>query len=134
MPYGELNYVAILSAAISSFVIAGLWYSNTLFAKDWMEENNFTVNDLIDPKPAMIGSFVANLVLCFGLAVLLRIAGTTGWLAGAAFGMIIAILIHGAAGFPNYAFERKSMRLFLIHIGNSIFGLMVAGAILASWQ
>ncbi|MCH8201910.1 MAG: DUF1761 domain-containing protein [Proteobacteria bacterium] len=134
MPFGELNFIAILSAAISSFVIAGLWYSNSLFAKDWMTENNFTAEDLADPKPAMIKSFIATLLLAFGLAILLRLAGITGWLNGAAFGAIVAIFVHGAASFPNYAFENKSLRLFMIHMGNSIFGLMVMGAILAGWS
>ena len=134
MPPDGLNYIAILSAAISSFVVAGLWYSNSLFAKDWMTENNFTMEDLTDPKSALIKTFVANLLLAFGLAILLRMTGTTGWLQGAAFGAIVAVLVHGAAGFPNYAFENRSLRLFLIHLGNSIFGMMLMGAILAGWS
>ena len=134
MPFDELNFLAILSAAVSSFVVAGLWYSNSLFAKDWMTENNFTAEDLADPKPTMIKSFIATLLLAFGLAILLRMTGTTGWLNGAAFGAIVAIFVHGAAGFPNYAFENKSLRLFMIHMGNSIFGLMVMGSILAGWS
>lgn len=134
MPIDELNYLAILVAAVGGFMVAGLWYSNSLFAQDWMTENNFTAADLADPKPAMIKSFISTLLLAFGLAVLLRLTGTTGWLHGAAFGTILAIFIHGAAAYPNYAFEQKSLRLFLIHLGNSIFGLMVMGAILAGWS
>ena len=133
MPINELNYLAILVAAVGGFLVAGLWYSNSLFAKDWMTENNFSAEDLPDPMPAMIKSFIATLLLAFGLAILLRMTDTTGWLAGAAFGTILAIFIHGAAGFPNYAFEQKSVRLFMIHLGNSVFGLMLMGAILATW-
>ena len=133
MPIGELNYLAILVAAAGGFLVAGLWYSNSLFAKDWMTENNFTAEDLADPKPAMIKSVIAYLLLAFGLAILLRMTDITGWLPGAAFGVILAIFIHGAAGYPNYAFEQKSLRLFLIHLGNSVFGLMLMGVILATW-
>lgn len=133
MPFDELNYIAIVSAAISTFIVSGIWYSDLLFAKEWMRENNFTMTDLVNPRPAMIASFISILVLAFGVAVLIRMTGTAGWINGASFGAILAILIHGAAGFPNYAFERRSLKLFLIHLGNSIFGLMVMGAILASW-
>lgn len=133
MLFDELNYLAILVAALGGFMVAGLWYSDSLFAKDWMTENNFTKEDLTDPKPAMIKSMIAYLLLAFGLAILIHMTDTTGWLSGAAFGVILAIFIHGAAGYPNYAFEKKSLRLFLIHLGNSVFGLMLMGMILATW-
>ena len=133
--FGEVNYLAILLAAVAMFLISGVWYSKLMFAEGWMRENKFSEKDLTAPAPAMIKSFIANLILAFGLAVLLLVVqfwdAQIDWMDGARWGIFMAVLIHGAAGFPNYAFESRSLFLFLIHIGNSVLGMAVMGAILA---
>ncbi len=42
----HLNWLAIVVAALSTFLIGGLWYSPLLFGKQWMSENNFTEDEL----------------------------------------------------------------------------------------
>ena len=57
----ELNYVAILVASLSTFLIGGLWYSPAVFGKSWMKENGFTEEGMKN----------ANMVKIFGLAFVL---------------------------------------------------------------
>ncbi len=134
--FREINYLAVLVAGLASFGFAGLWYSNMLFAKPWMAENGFSEKDLTDPKPAMFKSLISSIVLAFGIAaifLLARAGGPMSWLDGAYWGFFLAVLIHGVAGLPNYWFENRSMKLFLIHTGNSALGMAIMGAILAAW-
>ena len=42
----QINYFAVLTAAISTFVIGGLWYSPALFHRAWMSANGLTEADL----------------------------------------------------------------------------------------
>ena len=106
-----INYWAVLVAAVAGMVIAAIWYHPKVMGTAWMAENNFTEKDLTDPAPAMFQGFVANLVLAFGLAsffiILQRSEPTISALNGALWGFGLAVLIHGAAGFPNYAFENQ---------------------------
>ena len=37
---GTINWVAVLVAGISAFVIGGVWYSPGLFGRAWMKDNN----------------------------------------------------------------------------------------------
>jgi Protein of unknown function (DUF1761) len=133
---GEVNYLAVLVAAIAALVVGGIWYSPMLFANAWMAENKFAKKDLADPKQAMTVTFIANLVLAFGMAALflLLAPAPSGLLEGVKWGIALAILIHGMAGLPNYAFENRSLRLFLIHLGNSAVTMAVMGGILAVWK
>ncbi|HQU56998.1 MAG TPA: DUF1761 domain-containing protein, partial [Chitinophagaceae bacterium] len=39
---GTINWLAVLVAGISSFVIGGIWYSPALFGNAWMKENNLS--------------------------------------------------------------------------------------------
>src|SRR5258708_22582165 len=41
----NLNWLAILVAAISTMVVGFLWYSRLLFAKPWMREMGYDPND-----------------------------------------------------------------------------------------
>ena len=37
-----LNWLAVLAAGISAFVLGGIWYSPALLGKTWMKETNLT--------------------------------------------------------------------------------------------
>ena len=40
--FQNLNWLAIVTAAVSAFVLGGLWYSPLMFAKRWMKETGIT--------------------------------------------------------------------------------------------
>ncbi len=52
MPH--INWLAVLVAAISSFVLGGLWYSKALFGRAWMSANNLSDADLAKSNMAKI--------------------------------------------------------------------------------
>ncbi len=134
----HLNYLAILAAGAAAMVIAGIWYNPKVMGSAWMKENNFKEKDLTSPGPAMLQGFLANIILAFGLAssfAQLQMFGMEiGSIDGALWGFGFAVLIHGAAGYPNYVFEKRSAMLFLIHLSNSALGMAAMGAILAYWN
>lgn len=135
MDFSNLNYLAVLVAALSTFVLGGLWYSPMLFGKAWMQLNNFTDADLQTfSKARMFGcSFVFSLVMALNLAMFL--AGSTtdviwGMTAGALAGLgwvAMAIAIIGV-------FENKSWTYILINGGYMIVAFIVMGAILGAWR
>ena len=49
----QLNLFAVVVAAVSSFVIGGLWYSPLLFQRAWMAANNFKDSDLQNANMAL---------------------------------------------------------------------------------
>ena len=46
MDISTLNWFAVVAAALSNFLIGGLWYSSIFFGKVWMKENKFTEDEL----------------------------------------------------------------------------------------
>jgi hypothetical protein len=73
MDFSTINYFAVLAAALSTFILGGLWYSPLLFGKAWMRANNFTDADLLTfSKARMFGwSFLFALVMSLNLAMFL---------------------------------------------------------------
>jgi hypothetical protein len=137
----NLNWVAILVAAISTMVVGFLWYSPLLFAKPWMREMGYDPNDkakMDEMKktagPAYGGSFLASLVSAFVLALFLH------WLRAESLHTGLMVGFHVWLGFvatvqlTSVLFMKQSMRLFAINTGYQLVCYLAMGAILAVWR
>ncbi|BBN83449.1 hypothetical protein PA25_34340 [Pseudoalteromonas sp. A25] len=113
----DLNYWAVLLAALSSFMLGGAWYSPWLFGKKWMECCGLTDVDLQQSDPKLIygGAFVLALIAAFFMAVLL---GKDPLLIDAIIlgGSIGAGLVSTTLGI-SYIFEQRPLTLFFINGG-----------------
>jgi hypothetical protein len=130
----ELNYWAILVAALSTFLIGGLWYSPTVFGKIWMRENGFTEEGLKGGNMAKIFglAFFLAIISAVNLAMFMgpedkpEMGALWGFLAG--FGWVATFVG------THYLFERRSFTLFLINAGYSVVALTIMGVIIAVWH
>ncbi|MDN5201468.1 DUF1761 domain-containing protein [Fulvivirgaceae bacterium BMA10] len=134
MDLSNLNYLAIFIAALSTFLIGGLWYSPILFSKSWMVENGFSEEDLKGANMPMIfgGSFVLALIMSFNLAAFLSDSNDLVW--GMTAGALAGIGWVAAAMGVTYLFERKSLKLFFINAGYHVITFIVMGAIVGVWK
>lgn len=128
-----LNLWAILVAALSAFLVGGLWYAPFCLGAAWKRANGFSS----DPPPAgakvFLLSFLLSLVMAFDLAMFLNDPKTTlawgataGFLAGfgwVAMGIAIVSL-----------FERRPWSYVLINGGYLTVSLTLMGAILGAWR
>lgn len=130
----QLNYLAILVSALSTFLIGGLWYSPAAFGKAWMRENGFTEESMKGGNMLKIFgvSFLLAIISAVNLAMFMgpedkpAMGALWGFLAGAGW---VATFVG-----MHYLFERKSFTLFLINAGYSIIALTLMGVILAAWK
>ena len=133
MPH--INWLAVLAAAISTFVLGGLWYSPLLFGRSWMKENNLDNAALAKSNTTKVFglSFVFAVIMAANLAAFLAEPKTTvswgataGFLAG--FGWV-------ALGIATIAlFERRSAKYVLINGGYMTVSFVVMGLILGAWR
>jgi Protein of unknown function (DUF1761) len=132
---GHVNWMAVIAAAVATFVIGGLWYSPLLFGRAWMGENGLTPEALRTGNRAKIFglSFVFSLAMAANLAMFLSDAKTTttwGALAGflAGFGWV-------ALGIAVIAlFERRSWKYVMINGGYMTVAFVAMGLILGAWR
>lgn len=127
-----LNWLAIVAAAVSAFVLGGLWYG-PLFKRAWCRETGMDP----DARPGHPGrvfgtAFVAALVAAFAFAWFLgpqpqvRAAVHAGLMVGLAFvAMSFAI---------NYAFAQRSLKLWLIDGGYHTLQFALYGLVLGLWH
>jgi hypothetical protein len=135
MNLSELNWMAIIAATLSNFVIGGLWYSNLLFAKPWMRENKFTPEILRGGNMFKIYglTFIFAFIMALNLAMFLNDPSTTAsW--GAFAGFLAGFGWVAMAYFITGQFEKKSATLMLINAGYFVVSLTVMGLILGAWR
>ena len=127
----NINWLAVLLAALASFVVGGLWYS-VLFAKVWQREAGVTDEQL---KHGTIRVFVGSFLLAVVMAVVLAaFIGRGGAGFGAMAGLATGVAWVAAALGVNYLFERRSLTLFSINAGYNAVAFTAMGAIIGALQ
>jgi hypothetical protein len=133
MPH--INWLAVLAAAVSTFLLGGLWYSKALFGRAWMSVNNFSETELAQGNMLKIFglALVFALIMAANLAAFLAEPKTTatwgataGFLAG--FGWV-ALAIATIA-----LFERRSWKYVLINGGYMTVSFVIMGLIIGAWR
>lgn len=130
----QINFLAVLVAALSSFVIGYLWYAPFTFGTVWMKEVGLTDKKIRQTNLIKTFglTFLLSLVICFNLAALLGRDSGLAW--GMMAGGLAGIGWVGASLGINYLFERKSLKLFLINGGYNAVTYIIAGGIIGAWQ
>ena len=132
MPH--LNWLAVVAAAVSTFLIGGLWYSPMMFGRAWMSANGFKQENLGGNMGKIFGfAFVFALLMSANLAAFLADAKTTAaWGATAGFLAGFGWVAFGVATIA--LFERRSWKYVVINGGYMTVSFTLMGLILGAWR
>ncbi|HEY0742278.1 MAG TPA: DUF1761 domain-containing protein [Chryseosolibacter sp.] len=130
----QFNIWAVIVAAISTFLIGGLWYSPAVFGKAWMRENGFTEEGMKNSNMAKIFGLAFFLAFIAAINLAMFMGPENRWEMGALWGFLAGFGWVATFVGTHYLFERKSFTLFLINAGYSVVALTVMGVILAAWK
>ena len=130
----NVNHLAVFAAALSMFLIGGLWYSPLLFYKGWMKANRFSEGEPKTSKGIVFGlSFLFSLIMAYNLAFFISGPETTvSWAISAAllagFGWATLSLAVVAL------FEGRPASYIFINGGYLTVSFAVMGLILGLWR
>ena len=132
----EINYLAVLVAAVASMVIGGLWYS-VLFGKQWMKLMGFKAEDMSKMKTTAKQSyaigFLSSLVMSYVLAHFVDYTGSMTVVAGLQLGFWVWLGFTATLQLGSVLWEGKSWRLFFLNTAHSLVSLLAMAVILAVW-
>jgi hypothetical protein len=133
MDLSNVSYLAVFAAALSSFLIGGLWYSPILFARAWMREAGIPEAKLREKIGAVFaGAFVLSVIVAINLAFFLGKNAGVAWGSGA--GALAGIGWAAASLATVFLFERRSTMLILIDGGYLAVSYTAMGAIIGAIQ
>src|SRR2546421_3492973 len=133
----QVNYWAVLVAAVAVVGLGWLWYSPLLFFKPWMRLRG------VDPVAAMAGAkmpagkllieLVRCLVLAYVIARFTALLGVSSWMGAVHFGLFLWI------GFPvillagSVLWENVPWKVAAIHAGDWLVKLLVIPIVVSVW-
>ncbi len=129
---GDLNWLAVVAAAVSSFIVGGLWYG-PLFGKVWMQASGNT-----EEKAAG-----ANMAKVFGLSFVLQLVAATVlalFIGGEGLHFALLASLHvglfwvATALGVVYLFEQRSLGHWAVNAGYQVVAFLVMGIVLGLWK
>src|ERR1700730_17686468 len=134
MDFSHINWLAVVAAGASAFLVGGIWYSKALFASAWMIDSKLTVDEIKSSSMAKTFGFTAffSLIMAANLAIFLSGPKTdVAW--GAEAGFLAGIWTFCAIAIHSL-FELRSWRHIFINGGYSVVSLTLMGAIIGLWR
>lgn len=133
----DINYLAVIAAAVATFAIGALWYT-TLFRKPWLAAHGYTpetVESMRKGATRAYGvSFVAYLVMAAAMAVLVGYLGMVRPLQGIKLGLLLWAGFVATIGLTNLLYSNRRPATFYIDAGYQLVFMVVMGAIIAGWR
>lgn len=131
-----INYLAVIVAAIASFVVGFIWYHTSVFGKTWMKLVGLTKKDLKKAKKQGMGktmsiAFIAQLVMAYVLAYAIKFTQATTIKAAATIGFWLWLGFIAPVLLSTVLWEKKPVKLYLINAAHWLVALAVMAGVLA---
>lgn len=135
--WGATNWLAVVVAAVASFIIGGAWYG-AIFARAWQRLHGFTDEQAraLGASPArtfgILGACDAIAAVVMG--VLVQKLEIASLIDGLGLGFWAWVLAMASVVVSTYVASGKKPGLILIDGGRLGVCLLVMGAILGAWR
>ena len=128
----DINYLAVIVAAASSFLLGGLWYSPILFLKPWNKAMGRTEDDE-QPHPARTFGlgFLFALVAAFVFAWLVS---PPSLIEGLRYGLLAGLGLVAMCFGINYQFADRPFSALFIDGGYHTLQFALYGVIIGVWH
>ena len=132
----SMNWLAIAVTAVVAYAMGAVYYM--ALAKPWMSAAGLT-REMIEARKnentlsyglAALASAVGAVMLAF----VVRAADAKTAPEGLLIGLIVGLAVTAVGQIPNYAFQFRGLKLYLIDAGLPMLQMLVGGMILATWR
>jgi len=136
--FTNVNWVAVLAAAVLNMTIGSLWYSSLVLGKQWTKLMEGSGKNLAEMKKGAVKayavSFLSALLLAYVLASVVSALDAFNVLQGATVAFWLWLGFIATTSLSGVLFEQRSFNLYLINAGYYLVSFLLMGALFAAWQ
>jgi hypothetical protein len=138
MPQIDVNWLAIIVAAVAAFALGALWYSPPLFGRQWMTAHGHTPEKLAAMQSRMgktyTFSFITYVIMAMVIALLIGLTGATTAIQGIVLAVIAWLGFGFTIGLNSNLYSNKPAAAFMIDAGYQLVHVILMGAIIGAWR
>jgi Protein of unknown function (DUF1761) len=134
---GELNWLAVVVAALAYFAFGGLWFSTAAFGRQWQRALGWDRDESETPG---VEYYIGPLITCFvttlALAMLAEATGTDTLGEALVLGIVTGVGVAAAVLFVTGYFDPKKprpMTWFGITTGYHVVGILIVAIVVGLW-
>jgi len=138
MQLAQLNSIAILVAAVGTFILGALWYSPVLFAKPWLAAHGYSEEELKAMRakmgPRYAAALVCDVVIALGMAILVEYLHLVRPMQGLKLGLLVGVCFLAANALTAFLFSNKKIGAWVIDAGYQVVYALWMGYLLTIWR
>jgi Protein of unknown function (DUF1761) len=134
---GELNWLAVIVAAVAYWILGAIWYAQAVFGRAWIRAGGIEIPEGQSPGPATyIIPLIANFLAAVALAMLAAATGSTT----VAHAIVLGLVAWGGFAFGltllGAVFDNRPSPgvWFVISAGYHLVGLVGSALIVTLWD
>ena len=132
----SMNWLAVAVTAVAGYALGAVYYM--ALGKPWMGAAGLTPEMIEARKNENTLSYglaaLAAVVGAVMLAFIVRAADAKNPTEGLLIGLLVGIAVTAVGQIPNYAFQFRGLKLYLIDAGYPMLQMLAGGMILATWR
>lgn len=134
--FGDLNWFAVVLAALSNFLVGFVWYSRSGLGTRWGDLVGLTEDDMASsegmaPRFALLG--LVALVTAVVLGLVMAGLGIESVVGGAVLGLVLGLVLRAGAHQIHNGFAQRSGELTVIDGAHDAVAMALMGAILGAF-
>jgi hypothetical protein len=132
----RLNWVAILVAAIASFLFEALWYS--VFMNEWLSgigrTREWLMSSGMSPALQYAVAILCAVIMATVLSICVQGSGEHSARRGILVGALVWLGFVATTWATEYIFEVRTLQIYAVNAGFWLFDLILIGAIVGAWN
>lgn len=135
--FSQINWLAVLVAALAYFMLGAVWYSKALFGAKWAGLVGLDMSDPDKKKgmgKMMAGTLFLIIITCIALALLVYRHDLLVISSAFKLGLITGVCFASTAVSISFIYESRPTALYFIDCGYHLAGHLIAAIILVLWQ
>ena len=130
---GDLNWLAVIVAAVAWFAFSAIWYSVPPLSSAWMRAAKVTPGDGTALVTLLIPTFIGYLVTTIVIALLAKAIGASEWMDGLSLGVVLGVGFGVIGALVVQIYEQKGGSYWLINGLNAIIAYSIVAIIVTVW-
>jgi Protein of unknown function (DUF1761) len=132
--FDDLNWLAVVVAAIAWFAFSAVWYSVPPLSKTWQANAKVNPEEGGSFAAILVPTFIGYLVTTVVIALLAKAIGAADFGDGFALGASLGIGFGVVGALVSQLYEQKGRSYWLINGVNAIIAYVIVAVIVTVWD